>query len=212
MPAKHADEAPRRRASPRPKPPPTRSAKAATVRSRVRAEQRSRSPERSASQSSRPPATQHAPPPTAPGPCRGAAGAGRSRPPPRRPRRCGRASRRRRRSPPRPGTLSQPRHGRPDHCLLVASGDEDRQRFIHPPSQAVAAITGRASLGGLLGPVASGQQRIGEQGAECELPARRVDVVNGRETCPLERLDRATVCRSCARHRWPERRRRARPE
>ena len=83
------------------------------------------------------PATRRARRLTGPGPCRGAAGAGRRRPPPPRRRRCGRASRRPRRSPPRPETrcAAAPRSS-PIRASSSRAATRIGQRFIHPPSQA----------------------------------------------------------------------------
>ena len=98
-----------------------------------------------------------------------AAGRRRARLPLSRP--CGRGNRRPPRSPPRPGVLAPRLDRRPDP-RLVARGDEDRERLIHPSSQ------GKGKMAGSREPARSswfrrlpGQQRIGEQGDECELSA-----------------------------------------
>ena len=116
-----------------PKPPPCRRANAATARSRVAVEQRPQvaaevgvaeqeraraAPSRSASVSAWPLPRRGSRSTRAPA----ASARRRSR----------RASRRRRRSPPRSGNCrAELGDGRPDPRLLVARGDEDRQRFSH---------------------------------------------------------------------------------
>src|SRR5437867_6058778 len=175
----------------RPKPPPTRSANAATVRSLLEFNSASSSPERSASQSS-----------SAPG---GAArsAADKAWPLPRRGRR--------RTTAPASSATSAVRSREPSSATMTsASGNALRRRATVVPITASSSRAGTRMVSGsstrrrrqrsdgrqqsLRSPfrsVAAGQTRIGEQGNERELPDRYLDVVDGRETCPLERLDGA---------------------
>src|SRR5712691_9217402 len=175
----------------RPKPPPTRSANAATVKSPLEFNSGSSSPERSASQSSNAPG----------GAARSAAD--KAWPLPRRGRR--------RTTAPASSATSAVRSREPSSATMTsASGNALRRRATVVPITASSSRAGTRMVSGsstrrrrqrsngrqqtlrsLLRSVAAGQRGIGEQGDECELPHRRLDVVDGREACPLERLDGA---------------------